>query len=341
MIAELHLLKTLVKIKSIANAASFPQSIAARLEEISIPHDAAYANVTARLYNSAPVKSAIEGILSTIRGILGIENGERMRKKRLRVADFATENKVDQDSSLAVQAKDGQTPKEGGNDSDDKLLDPAQEDHSDPFGGFDSDNDLSNPEHFQSRLASSSSSATPSSSASPPPAKPPFSTEPPSASIPRPSSTTFLPSLLGGYYSGSSSQPSDDETAAGVPTLNVRRNRRGQRARREIWEQKFGTQAKHLKQGGRDGDWDARRGGGGEERRGQRKWGRGEVGGRDGMGRGGGSGGRVTGANGEALKAKEREKMMEGPLHPSWEAAKRRKEAKVGAVFEGKKVVFD
>ena len=290
----------------------------------------------------------MEGILSTVRGVLGIERGEPTRRKRLRAADFASEKMVDQDSSLTVQPEDGQVQIEGGNDTDDKLLHLVQGNHSDRFGGFDSDNDLSNVEHFQSRLASSSIS--PSSSASPPPTKAPSLTKPVATSISRPSGTTFLPALLGGYYSGSSSHPSDDDTDAGVPPLNTRKNRRGQQARRAIWEKKFGTKANHLKAGERDRDWDERRGAVGEDWKSGRKSGRGEVNGRNaqrgndtrhGIGRGRGSGAKVTGANSEALKPKEGEKVVEGALHPSWEAARRRKETKVGAVFGGKKVVFD
>jgi len=61
--------------------------------------------------------------------------------------------------------------------------------------------------------------------------------------------STFLPSLAAGYISGSESDNdnADHEMAqfdgqSGVP----RKNRRGQRARRQIWEQKYGQAAKHL-----------------------------------------------------------------------------------------------
>ncbi len=51
--------------------------------------------------------------------------------------------------------------------------------------------------------------------------------------------SAFLPSLMGGYISGSESA-SDIDVAP--PT---RKNRRGQRARQAIWEKKYGEKAKH------------------------------------------------------------------------------------------------
>ncbi|KAG5942555.1 hypothetical protein E4U53_007218 [Claviceps sorghi] len=60
--------------------------------------------------------------------------------------------------------------------------------------------------------------------------------------------STFLPSLMGGYISGS-------ESASDIEDARPKK-RRGQRARQAIWEQKYGSSAKHLQKpshkGGRD-----------------------------------------------------------------------------------------
>ncbi|TPR04721.1 Alcohol dehydrogenase GroES-like domain family protein [Aspergillus niger] len=130
-------------------------------------------------------------------------------------------------------------------------------------------------------------------------------------------STTFLPSLtMGGYWSGSEDEAEDGEAANEPPR---RKNRMGQQARRALWEKKYGSGANHVKQeknkrkaGGRDNGWDARRGAtdGGD------RWGRG---------------------GGPPAKKPEDNK----PLHPSWEAARKAKEQKATAAFQGKKVTFD
>ncbi|KAH8825283.1 Bud-site selection protein [Flagelloscypha sp. PMI_526] len=56
-------------------------------------------------------------------------------------------------------------------------------------------------------------------------------------------SSTFLPSLSVGYVAGSDSDASDAE----ADIAPARKNRRGQRARRLIWEKKFGKNANHKK----------------------------------------------------------------------------------------------
>lgn len=193
----------------------------------------------------------------------------------------------------------------------------------------------------------------------------------PAASL---TSTTFLPTLtMGGYISGSSDDEADDYngadsvSAAALLHNKPKSNRRGQRARRAIWEAKYGEQAKHLGPdglakaaqqqngkgaAGRDAGWDAKRGATDGP---PRRFASGAVSGRGGRGRGGagagaGRGGRYAPGGGDygrepgGLEApKKRVKDDEGPLHPSWIAAKKAKEAKgmVNATFQGKKLTFD
>ncbi|KAG7088452.1 hypothetical protein E1B28_012443 [Marasmius oreades] len=59
------------------------------------------------------------------------------------------------------------------------------------------------------------------------------------------SESTFLPTLSTGFVRGNSSDWSESE-ARGAD-LGVKKNRRGQRARRAIWEKKYGSNANHKK----------------------------------------------------------------------------------------------
>ena len=163
-----------------------------------------------------------------------------------------------------------------------------------------------------------------------------------------PKSTTFLPSLsLGGYWSGSESDRDDDASTA---EPQQRKNRRGQQARRLIWEKKYGKHAKHLKnpkqdqKRDRDEGWDPRRGAKEPDDRGKRGRGRGRgrIRAEAGRGRGKGIGAAAsTGANSAPVVARKVKSAATTPLHPSWEAARKAKEQKKPVAFQGKKVVFD
>ncbi|PNP60395.1 hypothetical protein THARTR1_00419 [Trichoderma harzianum] len=148
--------------------------------------------------------------------------------------------------------------------------------------------------------------------------------------------STFLPTLMGGYISGSESA-SDIEAPP--------KKRRGQRARQAIWEKKYGANAKHLQKaatkGGRDAGWDMKRGAVGPEDQGRGKpWKRGgRPTGGDSRGYSQGRGGNVQEHNKPPPKPTKKDN--EGPLHPSWEARKKAKEAQKSVAFTGQKVVFD
>jgi hypothetical protein len=165
------------------------------------------------------------------------------------------------------------------------------------------------------------------------------------APVAKPGLSTFLPTLMGGYWSGSESSASDIED--GPP---VRKNRPGQMARRAIWEKKYGERANHIKTGkgpvgkSKDDGWDAKRGAK------DASGGRGRGGFNSRGGRGGTNKGRTrsyekaTGENAIAVEPKKRgmgKKDDVGVLHPSWQAAKKAKEAKKMASFQGKKITFD
>ncbi|KAH6605900.1 bud22 family [Trichoderma cornu-damae] len=156
----------------------------------------------------------------------------------------------------------------------------------------------------------------------------------------RPGDSTFLPTLMGGYISGSESA-SDIEAPP--------KKRRGQRARQAIWEKKYGASAKHLQKaaakGGRDAGWDMKRGAVGPEDQGRGKgWKRGgrlasRPAGGDKRGYSQGRGGNSPQES--RAPPKPTKKDDQGPLHPSWEARKKAKQAEKGAAFSGQKIVFD
>jgi hypothetical protein len=144
--------------------------------------------------------------------------------------------------------------------------------------------------------------------------------------------STFLPSLMSGYISGSESA-SDVDVAP--PT---RKNRLGQKQRQAIWEKKYGSKAKHISRpttkSGRDAGWDMRKGaveGGGQKGGGPWKQGIQSPFARPQSG----SGTQAHTSN------RVEKKEPEGPLHPSWEASKKAKESAKAAAFQGKKIVFD
>ncbi|XWW98539.1 hypothetical protein V2A60_006539 [Cordyceps javanica] len=153
----------------------------------------------------------------------------------------------------------------------------------------------------------------------------------------RTSDSTFLPSLMGGYVSGS-------ESASDVDVAPPKK-RRGQRARRAIWEQKYGSNAKHIKDAargkgrGRDDGWDMKRGAvdGGDSRT---PWKRGVKNPFS-------SASASAAGSGRSQQQETRrpppptKRDDEGQLHPSWEARKKAKDSQKAAAFAGSKVVFD
>lgn len=169
-------------------------------------------------------------------------------------------------------------------------------------------------------------------------------------------STTFLPSLtMGGYISGSDS---DAANSSSHQTKQPRKNRRGQQERRQIWEKKYGKNANHLKKSqkqtsqNRDQGWDARKGARADDEKDKRgdgrggNWSAGDT--RKGSSRPTRGGPTISGANSDPLQGRNMDdkgqgkgKQADGPLHPSWEAAKKAKEAKKNVKFQGKKVTFD
>ncbi|KAB5583059.1 Bud-site selection protein [Coniochaeta sp. 2T2.1] len=141
--------------------------------------------------------------------------------------------------------------------------------------------------------------------------------------------STFLPSLMGGYISGS-------ESASDVDIEPPRKNRRGQRARQAIWEKKFKAEAKHLQKQTRDQGWDPKRGA--VEGGARTPWKKGIA---NPFGRPAGGGSHGAPQQAAAPPKKPRTTDNTGPLHPSWEAKKKAEEKQKNATFQGKKITFD
>jgi len=364
VVAETHLHKTLLKIKSIASAPAFPPRIAVSSQDGGHLGNTATVNVTARLYNSNPVKTAMPEILYRIRAVLGLDDTKPTSKTNIKegsqvlgdggsevpreirgVLDGKTRSDLERGASISL------SPEWTGFSDDEQAAFDTDDVQEMDFlaydarlaGSSDSDSedditsqtrstnlrDIHNPHSVD--LSKSRSSSISASSSSPPPATR-KSNVPPTTS-----NSTFIPSLMGGYWSGSESAE-DDETIEN----NARKNRMGQQARRLLWEKKFGKKANHLKHKERDEGWDLRKGAGGSH--GRERGGRGRGRGHDrGPGRNQGlrNGGHDSGANSDPVVSRVKGKKEDGPLHPSWEAAKKAKEQKMNVAFQGKKVVFD
>jgi hypothetical protein len=138
----------------------------------------------------------------------------------------------------------------------------------------------------------------------------------------RPTDSTFLPSLMGGYISGS-------ESASDVDIEPPRKNRRGQRARQAIWEKKYKAEAKHLSKP-QKATWDPKRGAVEGKRT---PW---KAGVKNPFA-------ATAAAEEQRPPPKKRETMEDkpGPLHPSWEAKKKAQEKQQTAAFAGTKIRFD
>ena len=360
--------KTLVKAKSIASSPGFPDYIVSQIQSIAQSRDEAYVNVTARLFNSNPVKTALAETLVNIRRSLGLENTERSRKKRVRAADFES----DIPKSKARQVSSTTTPSDDNEKSDWEGINTSDELDEQPMSVISEEDGIIYSD-YRTRLAGSSSddaselekampaarakiepdqydpmedkgisipSSEPSSSYSPHHDK----TETTKSPSTNPKSTTFLPSLMmGGYWFGTESDFDDDDDDDDGTAVNIepRKNRKGQQARRQIWEKKFGQKANHVKSQSRDQGWDPRNGAQGGDNRGRRGRGRGGIRVRSRL-KESADMSRGSGPNSEPVKPRAivKIKQPDGPLHPSWLAAKKAKEQKQTATFTGKKTVF-
>jgi hypothetical protein len=310
--ARNYLIKHLKKVKKVRESPMFERTYGA-VAQVDSVKAGAEANVIGRLMNSAPVKQLMPRIMASTYQVLGLEdeksreNGLRGKKVESKHNDRPLRRSMFVDSvSISDSAPEGSGVDEPGSEPSDIVL----EDFEDKLASS-SDNE-SQPSLPDSQQVHASLSREES--------KKPRMKEP----------DTFLPSLsMTGYISGSESEEIESTT------IKPRKNRRGQRARQQLAELKHGKNARHLKtqdgKAGRNGGWDPKRGA--VDDSGYTKGGRNRN-----------LGDRKSSSKpdegGRSKKATSRDDS--GALHPSWEAAKRRKEQPQAlAQFSGKKITFD
>ncbi|RYP08781.1 hypothetical protein DL764_001692 [Monosporascus ibericus] len=251
---------------------------------------------------------------------------------------------------------------------DDLLGGSSDEDDSEGEGGEDDGDDLQDSrarslrritaDYISVSSAGESDESEAESYSSPPPHSKKSKTKTAKAEPIKTGASAFLPTLMGGYISGSESASDVDVAPA------AKKNRRGQRARQAIWEKKYGERARHKQEqakkmkDSRDSGWDMQRGAVDEDG-GAKPWKKGirnpfeksaihpdrqrqvEDGHRH-------QHHKRDRANSEEHREKppprprpEPKKDDAGPLHPSWAAAKKAKEENQKVAFQGRKVVFD
>ncbi|KAK4635775.1 hypothetical protein CLAFUW4_00706 [Fulvia fulva] len=360
--AEHHLAKSLLKIKAIATSPNLPPDLQ---RPKPLPTDAPSLNVNARLCNSNPVKEAFPTAVAAVKREFGIKDDPKApnKKRRLRAKDYDTAGRA---RSMSVSSADDEgdngaplrkrraaevsdddsEPQDGSEGSEDDLQQYRGRlaSSSDEEGDDDGLDGVSDIEELERRLMAEGISRKAGKrktdkydhaadlSLSEPSDDESVEEQPRKAAAPKKSS--FIPSLtMGGYISGSGSDLDSDVDIA------PKKNRRGQRARQKIWEQKYGSRATHLQNEQRNQGWDPKRGAVDSDR-----------GGRFGKNKGNGANSMALGKDrrnpgqtkpAAEVKTKPR-KDDSGPLHPSWEAAKRAKEKKSAPVaFQGKKISFD
>ncbi|TBU28592.1 Bud-site selection protein [Dichomitus squalens] len=349
------------------------------------------AKVHARLLSSKILADAVHTVVNTLREVL---NPESVKKDRTGAEES------DEESEAAEEEISGQ-PKQGGKvkaeeasddedeededaesgsqvDADDAAWESGTIDGGDDgagvdweSGSIDDDGDIavanSSDDDDDGESESFGDSEVESDA---PPAKKakPSATDVKGNSKPG-AASTFLPSLSVGFTRGDSDASDFSEgEAAGADA--PRKNRRGQRARRAIWEKKYGRNANHVKkqheaqaraprpqqQKGRPYGGPAERGArkfqaaGGAPRQG-RDAGYGKTN-ADGVTRGPGQtlgASRHVGSSGPETKnagagggRSGKGAQGETPLHPSWEAKKRLKEKLNPGIrpAQGKKITF-
>lgn len=365
-------MKQLAKTKRIAESPEFARLRKSTSVSLSGPRDPAEANVTARLFKSNPVQNVLPDIMSGIRSVLGLEDLPPQKPVAMTERKAEDEN-VDttRDNSDRRQALDQSDDEDDSfksdrplqiADSGDVSMDDA-EDESNNFAHFDArlasasdesdsdaESDLDNARRPRSKqeqydpaaglTLSPSESQDESAPDSPPASK--MKGRKKAALADPPKDTTFLPSLMmGGYWSGSESGDGDD--VGNAEPAPGRKNRMGQQARRALWEKKFGSKANHLKseqkkgKDNRDRGWDMHKGAM-DERGAEPRWRnhQSDPSSRDWR--------QTQGLRREdAVRPPQRPKASpeQKPIHPSWQAARKAKEQKAQATFQGKKITFD
>lgn len=279
-------------------------------------------------HNSDTDEEEEEKSISQLDKLLGMDSDEESDNDS---EEVLVKGRTKKPSTMELDPMEITTDEEGGDDQD---LDPMEltSDEEEASGSEDEFNGFSDEEGQQSSASDDEADSDAESSASSVSRSPPGKKAKKAKGPLKPTDSTFLPSLMGGYISGS-------ESASDIDVAPERRNRRGQRARQAIWEKKFGEKAKHLQAPakGRDAGWDLKRGAVDAN---SKPWKRGI---RNPLDRAKAS----SGANDTELGPPKKEPAPRkrddsGSLHPSWEARRLAKaKEQMSAPFQGKKITFD
>ncbi|KAF2271334.1 Bud-site selection protein [Westerdykella ornata] len=377
-IAEQHLRKTILKVKSLREHEGLPESVK---EVEGGQKDPLFLNVTARLYKIQAVKKVIDECIEGLKKILKVGGGAQSggdkgkeekedRRKKVKVEDEGDEEGASEDDGEAFAKFDVRiaAPSSGEDNSDDSLSDGqrppsvAESETGDVELDDITENESSGDEASTQRNSAKTYASEDGSS---------DDDDDSDGAIPRngyPNSDENEDSeSLGVSYDDTKPAPkAKAKKAAGKPSTSTflpslshaayysgseseasdldidiapKKNRRGQRARQKIWEKKYGEKAKHKQKEERNKGWDPKRGAVSEDRRGR--------GGREGRGSAKDSmrTGRGPQRSGENLRELGPRRVAKrddtGPLHPSWQAAKAAKEKELMAKPQGTKIVFD
>lgn len=383
-LASRHILKALSKSKPISSSLLFPRWLLMQKEsegELG-EREMAKRNLIARLYNSNSVKEEIVVVLGNVRKAMGVDEGETeigkkepksktwqpqerdgddeerdqriteefcaLKMKAGTAQDFVeeageifeeewdgiTDLRASEDSEIDLDTFTASFDNRLAGSSDEEDLDLPQRDIDDAWsGGEEADEDdyketpnlaAAPGQKLESKSKSKTKAKTQQDNISIIPKSKRSETPKPSSS----KMSTFLPTLMSGYISGSDSDINTDYyknkngKKNGPAEPKDRKNRMGQQARRALWEKKFGKNADHVK-------------------REEAEQGRKEIERRIKRGKG------AYGEKGDGANKKGESTEVKGPLHPSWEAARKTKEqqAKVQEAVMGKpmgrKIVFD
>lgn len=349
--AQQYVYKSLVKIKAVDEHPELPAEVRKSTVKFT---DAPTLNVVARLCKSNQAKEALAPVVAEVQNALGLDGGVVAKKKRKRAKDYEGEGDG-KSTTTATRPKPAskepsgegakrvvkeESDEDGFAEFDDRIA-SSDEEEDEAAIGDDSDGDESvgqierrleaegvrrkkpkpapNSYNHEADLSLSDSDSG-AMSPSPEPQK--------AAAVKK---SAFLPTLtMGGYISGSGSEIEDDIDTA------PKKNRRGQRARQQLWEKKYGSKAKHLQREHRKAGWDAKRG----ATDGSERFGKGRMNGGP-RGKPSGGGARV-GEMPDVGVQRKKHRDDGGAIHPSWEAAKKAKERKEAPVaFQGKKITFD
>lgn len=156
----MHLYKSLLKSKPISTSSAFPAYIAAKVSQPSEHPDTATANVTARLFNSNPVKAALAAILGNVHRELGITLDELpLKKKRLRAADYGhNPQPVVEGQNPAPDAVTNGLPRDQvAREKDCHVRSPRRSISTADDDASNSEGESTDYEQYQSRLANSDS----------------------------------------------------------------------------------------------------------------------------------------------------------------------------------------